>query len=248
MNPRHCTACGADLAEGASFCTSCGSPIEAGVPSHCPSCGAEVTEGASFCTNCGAPVKTGARAARAAAVGPARALLPQIEADVRRREDTDRPLSWVSFGWTLCKRRNEHFARQRSFYSHVIEALRAHGQATNDDRLLAVVERAAVLLDEAAAAEPEKKPGLRYHLIFGYLRLFADFRKHSLRQLELNEVISAALRIAVDPRISIKDESLVPQRSFLTIWLRGMAPEVNKHFARQALAEDQILHYLRALA
>lgn len=64
MNPGRCTACGAEVAEDASFCTGCGTPIEAGAASRCPLCGAEITEGASFCTNCGVPVKIGAVAAR----------------------------------------------------------------------------------------------------------------------------------------------------------------------------------------
>lgn len=62
MNPRHCTACGAQLAEGSSFCTSCGAPVHAQAPgptphvvtgpSRCPSCDAPVKRGASFCTTC----------------------------------------------------------------------------------------------------------------------------------------------------------------------------------------------------
>lgn len=64
-----CNNCGADLADNAKFCTSCGANVEAqgpqGGPRHCPNCGSQLAEGASFCTNCGqkvgGPVNQGAR-------------------------------------------------------------------------------------------------------------------------------------------------------------------------------------------
>jgi hypothetical protein len=58
MSPRYCTACGAELVEGASFCTGCGTSVEVGGPTRCRSCGADLPEGASFCADCGARVKT----------------------------------------------------------------------------------------------------------------------------------------------------------------------------------------------
>lgn len=63
MNVKHCATCGADLVEGASFCTSCGAPVKIEPSSHCSSCGVDLVEGASFCTSCGAAVQaTGPRA------------------------------------------------------------------------------------------------------------------------------------------------------------------------------------------
>ena len=64
-----CNNCGADLADNAKFCTSCGANVEAqgpqGGPRHCPSCGSQLASDASFCTNCGqkvgGPVNQGAR-------------------------------------------------------------------------------------------------------------------------------------------------------------------------------------------
>ena len=55
-----CNNCGADLADNAKFCTSCGASVENTAPQggsrHCPNCGSELAEGASFCTNCGQKV------------------------------------------------------------------------------------------------------------------------------------------------------------------------------------------------
>ena len=52
-----CKHCGAQLAEGAAFCPSCGAKQEAPAPkTFCVSCGAELAEGAKFCKKCGTPV------------------------------------------------------------------------------------------------------------------------------------------------------------------------------------------------
>jgi hypothetical protein len=67
MNARYCTACGAELAEGASFCAACGASVQAGAATRCRSCGADLAEGASFCSSCGAAVPGAARAAPAGA-------------------------------------------------------------------------------------------------------------------------------------------------------------------------------------
>ncbi|CAN5201930.1 hypothetical protein BH11PSE2_BH11PSE2_20180 [soil metagenome] len=44
--------CGVTNADGAKFCSECGSKLEAGPP-LCPSCGTENAQGAKFCANCG---------------------------------------------------------------------------------------------------------------------------------------------------------------------------------------------------
>lgn len=64
-----CNNCGADLADNAKFCTSCGASVENTAPQggsrHCPNCGSQLAEGASFCTNCGqkldGPISQGAK-------------------------------------------------------------------------------------------------------------------------------------------------------------------------------------------
>jgi hypothetical protein len=62
-----CTSCGNQVEESASFCTSCGHPMPAGVePSAavtvtrpvCSSCGAQVNPDSAFCTECGQRVAT----------------------------------------------------------------------------------------------------------------------------------------------------------------------------------------------
>lgn len=44
-----CANCGTTNSEGASFCSNCGTALEAA----CPNCGEPTTPGASFCSNCG---------------------------------------------------------------------------------------------------------------------------------------------------------------------------------------------------
>ena len=64
-----CNNCGADLADNAKFCTSCGASVEntapQGRPKHCPNCGRQLPADACFCTNCGqkieGPVSQGAK-------------------------------------------------------------------------------------------------------------------------------------------------------------------------------------------
>ena len=52
-----CKHCGAQLADGATFCPSCGAKQEApALKAFCVSCGAELAEGAKFCKKCGTPV------------------------------------------------------------------------------------------------------------------------------------------------------------------------------------------------
>ena len=68
-----CKHCGAQLAEGAQFCPSCGERVEAEArKSFCQTCGAELAEGAKFCKKCGTPV---------AAAAP---TTPAVPADVPR--------------------------------------------------------------------------------------------------------------------------------------------------------------------
>src|ERR1051326_3563715 len=44
-----CFSCGADLTEGAKFCSQCGSALT----NRCPSCGTAYTSGSRFCAECG---------------------------------------------------------------------------------------------------------------------------------------------------------------------------------------------------
>ena len=57
MEEMKCRHCGAALAAGSRFCTSCGNPAEPAAPAaFCKHCGAELKEGSRFCTGCGQPV------------------------------------------------------------------------------------------------------------------------------------------------------------------------------------------------
>lgn len=60
-----CPSCGAELAEQAKFCSSCGAKVEdpeievveADVVPPCSNCGAELEPGAAFCNQCGTKVE-----------------------------------------------------------------------------------------------------------------------------------------------------------------------------------------------
>lgn len=58
MSENKCKNCGAELLEGARFCSKCRSAVEASAPetdntgSNCPSCGAALLPGAKFCSKC----------------------------------------------------------------------------------------------------------------------------------------------------------------------------------------------------
>lgn len=51
----HCRACGAELREGAIFCSQCGTPVEQSL--FCRQCGAKLLTGDKFCFACGAAVQ-----------------------------------------------------------------------------------------------------------------------------------------------------------------------------------------------
>lgn len=174
------------------------------------------------------------------------AFLPKIEADIRRRAYTDRPprvfLGFISLGWqrSFLKRRNEHFTRERSFYSHVIGALGALGRSTDDSRLTAKMEVAAGLLQKAAKSERKWNPWLLDLPAF-----MKEFRGHSLYQLQLNDMIAAALTMALSSPVSIEGEPVRPSSARI---VGVAAADMRKHFAQQAIAEDQILYYLKILS
>lgn len=62
----YCSECGNDV-EDANFCAECGADLKAGAPPACPSCGAELADGAKFCTECGAATGKQPNAAAASA-------------------------------------------------------------------------------------------------------------------------------------------------------------------------------------
>lgn len=47
-----CSNCGSPLEAGLKFCTNCGTKIEL-KPTTCPSCGSELSPGMKFCGSCG---------------------------------------------------------------------------------------------------------------------------------------------------------------------------------------------------
>ena len=59
---QRCEACGAEVPNGAAFCSSCGASmpkVQVSIPDDvikCESCGADVKKGMRFCTACGKPM------------------------------------------------------------------------------------------------------------------------------------------------------------------------------------------------
>ena len=49
-----CPSCGHKNDEGIKFCQECGTPLVAAGPKHCTACGAELAPGTRFCGACGA--------------------------------------------------------------------------------------------------------------------------------------------------------------------------------------------------
>ena len=83
-------------------------------------------------------------------------LVSEVESFTKQRDTLDRRFSRVALGPTFYKRRNAHFACEHNFCSHVIEALRALGQAWRDGRIVQITEQARALLRDVIAAEPTK--------------------------------------------------------------------------------------------
>lgn len=58
----HCQKCGAEVAKGSAFCSSCGNPmpknetVDLSKCDKCAQCGALVEKGMRFCTTCGSPM------------------------------------------------------------------------------------------------------------------------------------------------------------------------------------------------
>src|SRR4029077_12154054 len=48
-----CSSCGADVSEGAKFCSQCGFAL----PMRCPSCGTAYAPGSKFCAECGTKLR-----------------------------------------------------------------------------------------------------------------------------------------------------------------------------------------------
>lgn len=51
-----CRKCGAELADGVSFCRECGTKVEP-IKKYCRECGAVLGEEMKFCPNCGAKIE-----------------------------------------------------------------------------------------------------------------------------------------------------------------------------------------------
>lgn len=69
-----CRGCGNKITEGMTFCSSCGTKIQANAPGVCTACGAELPEGAEFCIGCGAAVSP----AVPQPMEPSRAVAPAL--------------------------------------------------------------------------------------------------------------------------------------------------------------------------
>jgi adenylate cyclase len=75
----NCRSCGTDLAPGARFCASCGTPVTGSV---CRECGADLAAGARFCASCGRAVGDDARQAAPAETDRERKVATLLFADL----------------------------------------------------------------------------------------------------------------------------------------------------------------------
>lgn len=231
-----------------------------------------------------------------ASAGRSAASLPLIESDIRRRVDTDKQMSFGTYilwiiglsiftlgiglavyvfviQYQLIERRNQHFARQRSFYTNVLRVLREKADATGRQDALQMVSRAEAELNDAIVREGgEHNPWIWGVILpiltlgiasfYTYWFLTVDYRRHSVRQRQLTDTVSEALRQVTGNPTTVVDESVVPDRNYwiyllLTLvtfglfgiyWQYVLFNDPNVHFARQAIAEDQLVSYLRVAA
>lgn len=54
---KKCSYCGAELVDGASFCTQCGKKATKERTKRCPSCGEKIEKGDMFCAGCGKKIE-----------------------------------------------------------------------------------------------------------------------------------------------------------------------------------------------
>ena len=232
----------------------------------------------------------------AAHAGQSAASLPLVESDIRKRVDTDKEMSFGTYilwiiglsiftlgiglavyvfviQYQLIERRNQHFARQRSFYTNVLRVLREKAEATENQEALQMVSRAEAELNDATVREGgDHNPWLwgvilpiltlGIATLYTYWFLTVDYRRHSIRQRKMTDTVSEALRQVTGNPTTVVDESVVPDRNYwiyllLTVvtfglfgiyWQYVLFNDPNVHFARQAIAEDQLVSYLRVAA
>lgn len=174
--------------------------------------------------------------------------------------------------YQLVERRNQHFSRQHSLYRNILRTLREQAESKGNQEALTTIERADVTLNDAVEREGERNawiwavilPILTLGIATFYTLWFltVDYRRHSVRQRELSDMMADAIRLTTGKPAAVVDESVLPDRNYwiyllLTIltlglfgiyWQYQLFNDPNTHFSRQAFVEDQMVSYLRALS
>ena len=169
--------------------------------------------------------------------------LALVEADVRKRADTDRQMSfgvyfalyiilswfgaiwgWVS-GYQLFERRNRHFQRQEALFKDALHCFRELAQVKGVTSLDAEFDNVDRILREGELKERPRDPlvwgvifpiltlGLIYFLTFYWL--MNDYRQHWLRQKEVTSKFDMFGRELGVVKTALVDESEVPDRNYL---------------------------------
>jgi len=167
--------------------------------------------------------------------------LALVEADLRRRADTDKEMSfglhfvlWWVFIWLwqyvsayqLFDRRNKHFERQQAFQRDCLQTLKELAdQKGKAAALQQDFDRMEELLREAQLQERPKEPllwGILLPLItlgliyfFSFSILMGEYRRHFLRQAEFHSTMSHALTELGVARALLPDQSEIPERNGL---------------------------------
>lgn len=169
--------------------------------------------------------------------------LALLEADVRKRVDTDKQMSfgvyfalflvlswfasiwgWIT-GYQLFERRNRHLERQHQLLKDALQCFRELAQARNVTTLDFDFDNVEHLLRDSEIAERPRDPlvwgvifpiltlGLIYFLTFYWL--MNDYRQHWLRQKEIAASFDKIGRELGIVKTALVDESEVPERNYL---------------------------------
>lgn len=168
----------------------------------------------------------------------------------------------------LLNRRNGHFERQHRLIEQVILGLReAHG---GNLKVASRLSAADATLEEMRREEGPREPWLWVLLwplltlgIAAFWTIFwltMDWRRHSMRQQQIMDDLSAAFRELGYSTPNIIDEGVSPERNYwlyllFTVlsfglfgiwWLYVIFKDGNTHMQSDQFMEDQLLNTLRA--
>lgn len=177
----------------------------------------------------------------------------------------------VVIEYQLIQRRNRHAARQHELVRALVHCFQDMAEEAQNERLSEVAQRAEWLSNSAAVRERERDawlwgvllPLVTLGVSCFYNRWFLndDYHHHAAIQGELLPVLSEGLRMATGRSVALHDPGSIPRRGFweyvlLTVitlgvfwfyWQYVLFEDLNEHFRRHQIFEDQIVGHLRAI-